>query len=98
MTILAITRDLFIPLTGLGILEVKTSFGIAVTILVPMYPGEMVLTVTPLRATSRARAFVKPSGGKSVASGRRMLLSICRSTVAADRERGYQYGEKDVIH
>jgi len=36
----------------------------AVTILVPMYPGEMVLTVTPLRATSSASAF-----GKTVHAG-----------------------------
>jgi hypothetical protein len=32
----------------------------AITIFVPMQPGEMVLTVTPLRATSGASAFVKP--------------------------------------
>ena len=42
------------------ILLSSTSFGIAITIFVPMYPGEMVFAVTPLRATSSASALVKP--------------------------------------
>ncbi len=42
------------------ILESSTSRGMAITILVPMYPGEIVFDVTPLRAYSSASALVKP--------------------------------------
>ena len=42
------------------ILVSRISFGIAVTILVPIYPGDMVFTVTPLRATSSASDLENP--------------------------------------